>query len=103
MVTLLSNKLDDRGEKLVNEGMYVAEIRPIGIHVLDEDTRRFLKQEYERLPLLSMLVLWTRYGAGKLGILKVQPVSEKEPVPKHVDYAEWESKAIAAYLDRHKL
>jgi hypothetical protein len=102
-VTLLSNKLDDRGEKLVNEGMYVAEIRPIGIHVLDEDTRRFLKQEYERLPLLSMLVLWTRYGAGKLGILKFQPVSENEPVPKHVDYAEWESKAIAAYLDRHKL
>jgi hypothetical protein len=102
-VTLLSNKLDDRGEKLVNEGMYVAEIRPIGINILDEDTRRFLKQEYERLPLLSMLVLWTRYGAGKLGILKFQPASENDPDPKHVDYAEWESKAIAAYLDRHKL
>lgn len=102
-VTLLSNKLDDRGEKLVSEGMYVAEIRPIGVHVLDEGTRRFLKQEYERLPLLSMLVLWTRYGAGKLGILKFQPVSENEPVPLHADYAEWESKAIAAYLDRHKL
>lgn len=102
-VTLLSNKLNDRGEKLASEGIYVAEIRPIGIRVLDEDTRRFLKQEYERLPLLSMLVLWTRYGAGKLGILKFQPVSENEPVPVNADYAEWESKAIAAYLDRHKL
>jgi hypothetical protein len=101
-VILLSNKLNDQSEKVVNGGLYVAEIRPIGIHVLDEDTRQFLKQEYERLPLLSMLVLWTRYGAGKLGIMKFQPVSENEP-PEHVDYAEWESKAIAAYLDRHKL
>lgn len=102
-VTLLSNKLDDRGDKLVNGGMYVAEIRPIGIHVLNEESRQFLKQEYERLPLLSMLVLWTRYGAGKLGILKFQPVLENEPFPERIDYAEWESMAIAAYLDRHKL
>ncbi len=102
-VILLSNKLNDKGEKVVSGGTYVAELRPIGIHVLDEDTRQFLKQEYERLPLLSMLVLWTRYGAGKLGIMKFQAVSENEPIPEHVDYAEWESKAIAAYLDRHEL
>jgi hypothetical protein len=57
----------------------------------------------ERLPLLSMLVLWTRYGAGKLGIMKFLPISENKNVPEQVDYAEWESKAIATYLDRHNL
>ena len=102
-VVLLSNKLDDQGNKVMNEGMYVAEIRPIGVHVFDEETRQSLKREYERLPLLSMLVLWTRYGAGKLGIMKFLPVSENEAIPEQVDYAEWETKAIATYLDRHNL
>jgi hypothetical protein len=102
-VTFLSNKLDDQGYKVVDDNMYVAEIRPIGVHVLNEDTRQFLKQEYERLPLLSILVLWTRYGAGKLGIMKFQPVAENEPVPNEVNYAEWEAKAISAYVDRHSL
>jgi len=102
-VTFLSNKLDDRGNKVVDDNMYVAEIRPIGVPVLNEDTRQFLKQEYERLPLLSILVLWTRYGAGKLGIMKFQPVAENEPVPNEFDYAQWEVKAIGAYLDRHSL
>ena len=99
----LSNKLDVQGEKLVDRGMYVAEIRSIGIHILDEDTCQILRQEYERLPLLSMLVLWTRYGAGKLGIMRFLPISKNEPIPEQVDYTEWESRAIAAYLDRHKL
>jgi len=102
-VTFLSNKLDDQGNKVVDDNMYVAEIRPIGVHVLNEETRQLLKQEYERLPLLSVLVLWTRYGAGKLGIMKFQPLAENEPVPNEVNYAEWEVKAIGAYLDRHSL
>jgi hypothetical protein len=50
-----------------------------------------------------MLVLWTRYCAGKLGIMKFLPVSENEAIPEQVDYAEWETKAIAMYLDRHNL
>jgi hypothetical protein len=102
-VVLLSNKLDDGGNKVIQDNMYVAEIRAIGVHAFDEETRQSLKREYERLPLLSMLVLWTRYGAGKLGIMKFRSVFENEPVPEHVDYEEWESKAIAAYLDRHNL
>jgi hypothetical protein len=102
-VILLSNKLDDQGEKVLNEGMYIAEIRPIGIRALDEATRELLKQEYERFPVISMLVLWTRYGAGKLGIMRFLAVSTNESMPQPVDYAEWESKAIAAYLDRHNL
>jgi hypothetical protein len=102
-VTFLSNKLDDQGNKVVDDNMYVAEIRAIGVHVLNEGIRQFLKQEYERLPTLSILVLWTRYGAGKLGIMKFQPIAENEPVPNEVNYAEWEGKAIGAYLDRHRL
>jgi len=94
--------LDDQAEKILNGGMYVAEMRSIGIRGLDELTCQFLKQEYGRLPLLSILILWT-YGAGKLGIMTFLPVSKNEPLPEHVDYAEWESKAIAAYLDRHNL
>jgi hypothetical protein len=102
-VVLLSNKLDDQGNKVVHDGMYVAEIRPMGIHILDDQTHEFLKREYDRLPLLSILVLWTRYGAGKLGIMKFLSILDGEPVPEQVEYAEWESKAIAAYLDRHNL
>src|SRR5439155_7665096 len=95
-VILLSNKLDDQGEKILDGGMYVAEIRSIGIRGLDDVTYQPLKQEYERLPLLSMLVLWTRYGAGKLGIMRFLAVPKNEPAPDHVDYAEWESRAIAS-------
>ncbi len=36
-VVLLSNKLDDQGNKVMNDGMNVAEIRPIGVHVFDEE------------------------------------------------------------------
>jgi hypothetical protein len=102
-LVLLSNKLDDQGNKVINDGMYVAEIRSIGIHVFDKETRQSLKREYERFPLLSMLVLWTRYGVGKLGIMKFQPVQENEPIPEQAEYEKWESKAIAAYLHRHNL
>ena len=102
-VTFLSNKLDDHGNKVVDENKYVAEIRPIAVYGLNERTRRSLRLEYERFPLLSLLVLWTRYGAGKLGIMKFQPLAENEPVPNDVSYEEWEAKAIGAYLDRHGL
>lgn len=102
-VTLLSNKLDNQGNKVVDDNMFVAEIRPIGVHVINEDTSQFLKQEYERSPVLSILVLWTRYGAGKLGIMKFQPIQENEAVPTKFDCAEWEAEAISAYLDRHNL
>ena len=100
-VYLLSNKLDQDGKEVLNDGMWAAEIRPVGIYRFDENTRAFLKQEYDRSPVLSILVLWTRFGAGKLGILKMKPVRENDtPVD---DYKEWEGKAIAAYLHRHNL
>jgi hypothetical protein len=59
-------------------------------------------QEFDKLAVLSVLVLWTRYGAGKLGILRLKPVREDE-MPVADEYEEWEGKAIAAYLHRHNL
>lgn len=50
-----------------------------------------------------MLVLGTKFGAGKLGIMKFLRLSENEDIPEQADSAEWESKAIATYLDRHSL
>lgn len=101
-VCLLSNKLGHDGEKVVRGGMWVAEIRPIQIHLLDEETRAYLKHEYDKSPVLSILVLWTRYGAGKLGILKLKPVRDDDS-PVADEYEEWEGKAITAYLNRHNL
>lgn len=77
-VTFLSNKLDESSQKIVNGGMHVAEIRAIGIHVFDDETRAVLKREYDKFPVLSILVLWTRYGAGKLGILQLRPMLQGE-------------------------
>ncbi len=101
-VYFLSKKFDQNGEKVVRDGMWVVEVRPIGIHLFDEGTRAFLKQEYDNSSVLSILVLWTRYGAGKLGILKLKPVRDDD-IPVTTDYYEWEGKAIAAYLHRHNL
>jgi hypothetical protein len=83
--------------------MHVAEIRAIGIHVFDDETRAVLKREYDRFPVLSILVLWTRYGAGKLGILQLRPMQGEDDIPVVGEYEEWEGKAIAAYLHRHGL
>lgn len=101
-VYLLSNKLDQDGEKVVRDGMWMAEIRPFGIYLFTEEARALLKQEYDKAPVLSILVLWTRYGAGKLGILELKPVREDD-TPLADEYEEWERKVIAAYLHRHNL
>ena len=50
IVYLLSNKLDQDGEKVVRDGMWVAEIRPLGIYLFNEETRALLKQEYDKSP-----------------------------------------------------
>ena len=101
-VYLLSNKLDENGQKVMNDGMAAAEIRPIGINVFDEETRAFLKQQFDKAPVISVLVLWTRYGAGKLGILRMKPTDNGATFDGD-DYEAWEGKAISAYLHRHNL
>ena len=102
-VTFLVNKLDVSGQKIVNDGMYVAEICAIGIHVFDDETRNMLKLEYDNFPVLSILIIWLLYGAGKLGILQLRPMQGEDDTPVVGEYEEWEGKAIAAYLHRHGL
>lgn len=102
-VVFLNSKLDDNGQKVVHDGAHTAEIRPIGIHVFDEDARTFLKQQFDQSPVLAILVLWTRYGTGKLGLLQLRPVREEEDTPVAGEYEEWEGRAISSYLDRHEL
>ena len=75
----------------------------VAIHVFDEETRLALKREYDKVPILGILILWTRFGAGKLGIQKFEPIKSRESIPNQAEYEEWEAKAINDYLDRHNL
>jgi hypothetical protein len=77
-------------------------MRSVAIHVFGDEARERLKQEFERSPILSLLVLWNRYGAEKLGILRLQPVQGQDS-PITDEYQEWQRQAIAAYLRRHNL
>jgi hypothetical protein len=72
--------------------------------LLEELTRLSDDPKYANLEVTSLSsVLWTRYGAGKLGILQLRPIRADEETPITGEYEEWEGKAIAAYLDRHNL
>ncbi len=102
VVYFLINKLDQGGKKVVRNGVGVGEIWPIEIHSFNEETGAFLKQAYNKSPVMSILVLWTRYGAGKLGILRLEPV-RADDTSMDDKYEEWERKAISAYLRRHNL
>ena len=64
-----------------------------------------LKREFDGAPIIAVLVLWTRYGAGTLGILRVRLMKEGDD-PRSVDeryYDDWEHKVIPEYMNRHKL
>jgi hypothetical protein len=102
-VVFISFKLDEHGERIAHGDKNAAEIRSVGIHELGEETRGVLKIEYDKYPPISIMILWTLYGAGKLGILKFQPVEEDKPIPAKASYEDWEGEAMIAYLDRHKL
>ena len=102
-VTFLSKKLDEAGQYIVNEGMHVAEIRAVGIHVFNEDTRALLRQEYDKVPVLSMSRSLNRLRRRKNRRLPLRPMQGKDDIPVAGDYEAWEGKAIAAYLERHNL
>ena len=101
-VYFLSNKLDQNGNKVVEDGMWAAEICSFAIRVFNQESQAALKQEFDRSPVISILALWTRYGTGKLGILRLKPASEGSAQMAR-KYEDWEGRAIAAYLHRHNL
>ena len=80
-VIFISLKLDDLGEKVVEDNQHVAQIRAVGINGISEEIQESLRQQYETSPLISLLVLWTRRSAQKLGILKFCPVTPDNPDP----------------------
>jgi hypothetical protein len=67
-------------------------------------TRAALKQGYDKSPVLLKLVLWTRYGAGKLGILELRPMQGEIVFPRpEIIKSRKMGRPIAAILDRHNL
>jgi hypothetical protein len=101
-VYFLSYKLHQDGNKAVEDGMSAAEICSFAIRVFNQESQAALRQAFDRSPVISMLALWTRYGAGKLGILRLKPVPE-DSAGVADKYGDWEGRVIADYLHRHNL
>ncbi len=101
-VYFLSGKEDQHGQRLIEDGKWKAEVRSFAIHVFDLESEAALKQEFDSLPVLSILILWTRYGTGKLGIVRFKPTSESAALEDD-SCEDWERVVIYAYIDRHKL
>jgi hypothetical protein len=101
-VIFISLKLDDMGEKVVEDNQHIAQIRAVGINGMSDETHDALREQYEMFPLISLMVLWTRRSTQKLGILKFYPITPDNPYPAP-DYEDWEKRAIGAYMGRHNL
>lgn len=101
-VIFISLKLDDMGEKVVEDNQHIAQIRAVGINGMSDETQDALREQYEMFPLISLMVLWTRRSTQKLGILKFYPITPDNPYPAP-DYEDWEKRAIGAYMGRHNL
>jgi hypothetical protein len=102
-VIFISYKLDEKGEKVVADNQQVAEIRAVGITGIGPQTQETLREQYDKSPMLSLMVLWRRPSAEKLGILKFQPIIPGQPFPRKAEYEQWEQAAIAAYIHRNNL
>jgi hypothetical protein len=101
-VFFIGYKLDEKGERVIEDNQHVAQIRPVGISGLSDETEQVLKQHFDLTPILSLLVLWSRPRVEKLGILKFWRANSENPVPK-TDYEEWEQIAIRDYMDRNEI
>jgi hypothetical protein len=91
------------GEKVVEDGQHVVEIRPIGIRAIVPEVREELRKQYDSAPLVSLMVLWMRRNVGKegkMGVLAFHPVAPGERARQEHEYKPWESKAISWYLQR---
>jgi hypothetical protein len=98
-------KLDQSGGRIVEDGMWLAEIVHIELSDFDQLLQAALKREYDRAPIIAVLALWTRYGAGTLGILRVRLIKDGDDTQNvdDRDYDDWEHKVIPEYMNRHKL
>jgi hypothetical protein len=78
---LLRRKFKKNDQPVVHDGVGAAGIAAFQIHRFDDQPRAQLEQHVEARGVLSMLMLWTRYGTGKLGIetLKADPDGKDNP------------------------
>lgn len=98
-------KLDESGGRIVQDGMWLAEILRIELSHFDQRVQTALKLELDRAPIIAVLALWTRYGAGTLGTLRVRLMKDGDS-PQSVgerDYDGWEHEVIPEYMNRHRL
>jgi hypothetical protein len=100
---LLRRKFDENDLSVVRDGVGAAGIEAFQIHRFDDQTRAQLEQHVEARGVLSVLMLWTRYGTGKLGIERLKPAPDGKDNPAAHEFEEWEGKVIAEYLNRHDL
>lgn len=61
-----------------------------------------MREQFDWGPNLSLLILWSRPQAEKLGILKFCRANPEHPIPEP-DYEAWEQLAIRAYMDRNHI
>jgi hypothetical protein len=100
---LLRRMFDENDQPVVRDGVGAAGIEAFQIHRFDDQTRTQLEQHVEARGVLSVLMLWTRYGTGKLGIERLKPAPDGKDNPAAHEFEEWEGKVIAEYLHRHDL
>jgi hypothetical protein len=100
---LLRRKFDENDQPVVRDGVGTAGIEAFQIHRFDDQTRTQLERHLEARGVLSVLMLWTRYGTGKLGIERLKPAPDGKDNPAAHEFEEWEGKMIAEYLHRHDL
>ena len=100
---LLRRKFDENDQPVVRDGVGTAGVEAFQIHHFDDQTRTQLEQHVEARGVLSVLVLWTRYGTGKLGIERLTPAPDGTDHPAEPEFEEWEGTVIAEYLHRHDL
>jgi hypothetical protein len=103
-VIFISYKLDEKGEKTVEDGMHVVEFNALVIRGIGPEVREELRKKIQTPDLLvSLLVLWLDSSRpGKIGIQKFYDVLPGES-PKAGDYLPWEQECIGGYMKRHKL
>ena len=61
-VFFINYKLDEKGKRVVEDNQHVAEIRPVGISGLSDETKEVLKQQFDWRPSC----LYSCYGRGRV-------------------------------------
>ena len=78
---LLRRKFDENDQPVVRDGVGAAGIEAFQIHHFDDQTRTQLEQHVEARGVLSVLMLWTRYGNRQAGHREVKASSRWERPP----------------------